>query len=395
MKSSPSSTPRSAIPTSGATIRPSRSSRGDLLGNVERAAGFECNRQPSARSASRSIRTEWGMTPQTVNAYYNPTLNEIVFPAAMLQPPFFDPQADDAVNYGGIGAVIGHEMTHGFDDQGRQFDGEGNLSDWWTDERQEGVRGRSRQSWSHSSTAYKPLPGVHIKGELTLGENIADLAGIADRATTPSISLRGQPAPVIDSLTGDQRFFRATRRCGATRPATKRDRRAAQERSALRRASSALMGAAINVDAFHEAFDTKPGDKMWKAPGGPHPTLVSDDAGMSVDCPALPALPASARIRAHELVKRSGRRLLGICGPPGAGKSTLAVRRRPRSGRTPRADGRLPPRQRRTRPARPQDRKGAPDTFDAHGYLPCCAACWRRPSRSCTRRCSDVRSMKR
>ncbi len=122
------------------------------------------------------------MTPQTVNAYYNPTINEIVFPAAILQPPFFDPDADAAVNYGGIGGVIGHEMTHGFDDEGRKFDGKGALADWWTAGRRRRVRGRGRASWARSTTPIAPFPGVHVKGDQTMGENIADLGGVLHRA---------------------------------------------------------------------------------------------------------------------------------------------------------------------------------------------------------------------
>ena len=147
----------------------------------------------------------------TVNAYYNPALNEIVFPAAILQPPFFDPNADDAVNYGGIGAVIGHEISHGFDDQGSQYDAKGALSNWWT--KDDTTSSRRRRTCSSRSTARTARsrpgdkPAQCVKGELTLGENIADLAGLTVAYNAYKLSLGGKPAPVIDGLTGDQRFF--------------------------------------------------------------------------------------------------------------------------------------------------------------------------------------------
>jgi putative endopeptidase len=177
----------------------------DLAGNVMRARRFEYDRQ-KAKLGKPIDRGEWGMTPQTVNAYYNPRMNEIVFPAAILQPPFFNAAADDAVNYGGIGAVIGHEISHGFDDQGSQSDGEGNLRDWWTreDHEQFGLRTRALAA---QYSAYSPLPGYHLNGELTLGENIADNSGLAIAYKAYRISLGGREAPVIDGYTGDQRLF--------------------------------------------------------------------------------------------------------------------------------------------------------------------------------------------
>ena len=146
------------------------------------------------------------MTPQTVNAYYNPSMNEIVFPAAILQPPFFDADADDAVNYGGIGAVIGHEISHGFDDQGSQYDGDGNLRNWWTADDREHFEAKTAALVAQYD-AYSPLPGYHVNGELTLGENIADNSGLPIAYKAYQLSLDGKPAPVIDGLTGDQRFF--------------------------------------------------------------------------------------------------------------------------------------------------------------------------------------------
>src|SRR5207342_1055686 len=149
---------------------------GDLLGNVRRAVAFEVDRQ-LAKLGGPVDRDEWFMTPQTVNAYYNPELNEIVFPAAILQPPFFDPAADDAVNYGGIGAVIGHEISHGFDDQGSKYDAKGVLQNWWTEGDRKNFDGRTT-SLATQFNAFSPLPGMFVNGRLTLGENIADLAGL-------------------------------------------------------------------------------------------------------------------------------------------------------------------------------------------------------------------------
>ncbi|NVB83413.1 MAG: M13 family metallopeptidase [Kofleriaceae bacterium] len=184
---------------------------GDPLGNATRAGEFEYNRNLN-KLGKPVDRDEWGMTPMTVNAYYNPSLNEIVFPAAILQPPFFDPNADDAVNYGGIGAVIGHEISHGFDDQGSQYDAKGALNNWWTKEDADKFKTATNMLVAQYN-AYCPFPAEGgkpaqcVKGELTLGENIADLAGLTVAYNAYKISLGGKPAPVIDGLTGDQRFF--------------------------------------------------------------------------------------------------------------------------------------------------------------------------------------------
>ena len=177
----------------------------DLLGNTQRSAAFEWHRQ-SVRLPGPVDRTEWGMTPQTINAYYNPNLNEIVFPAAILQPPFFDPNADPAVNYGGIGAVIGHEIGHGFDDQGSKFDGRGVLQSWWTDEDRSRFDERT-QKLVQEYNGFEPLPELHVNGQLTLGENIGDLGGMQMALAAYHRSLGGKPAPVLDGFTGDQRFF--------------------------------------------------------------------------------------------------------------------------------------------------------------------------------------------
>ena len=180
--------------------------RGPYALNVVRGDMFETDRQ--LKKIGKPVdRTEWGMSPPTVNAYYNPNLNEIVFPAGILQPPFFDPKADDAVNYGGMGAVIGHEMTHGFDDQGRQFDAAGNLRDWWSPESAKNYTERSKAIVAQYA-AYEPLPGLHLNGELTQGENIADIGGVklAYMALQKALAKKG-PQPKIDGFTQEQRFF--------------------------------------------------------------------------------------------------------------------------------------------------------------------------------------------
>ena len=180
--------------------------RGPYALNVMRGDMFETDRE--LKKIGKPVdRTEWGMSPPTVNAYYNPNMNEIVFPAGILQPPFFDPNADDAVNYGGMGAVIGHEMTHGFDDQGRQFDAVGNLRDWWSPESAKNYTERSKAIVAQYA-AYEPLPGLHINGELTQGENIADIGGVklSYMALQKALAKKG-PQPKIDGFTQEQRFF--------------------------------------------------------------------------------------------------------------------------------------------------------------------------------------------
>ena len=236
---------------------------GDPLGNAVRAAQFEYHRQV-VRNTKPVDRTEWGMTPQTVNAYYDPTKNEIVFPAAILQPPFFDMKADDASNYGAIGAVIGHEISHGFDDEGSQYDGDGKLRNWWTaDDRKAFEAITSKLDAQYS--AYEPLPGVHVKGKLTMGENIADLSGLQISYKAWKLSLGGKPSPVIDGLTGEQRFY-----YGFSQAWREKDRDEAMLHLVTTNPHSPpefrADGASINSDGFHDAFGTKPGDKMWKAP---------------------------------------------------------------------------------------------------------------------------------
>ena len=236
---------------------------GDLYGNVERASAF--NWAWNVDKLSRPVDPlEWGMTPQTVNAYYNPPRNEIVFPAAILQAPFFDPNADPAVNYGGIGAVIGHEITHGFDDQGRKVDGDGVLRDWWTAEDAARFEERARVLGAQYS-ALAPFEGVNVNGDLTMGENIADLGGLLMALDAYHMSLNGRPAPVINGLTGDQRVFlgwaqvwRENIRDEALRQQVTVDPHApAQYRAAV---------PVRNIDAWYEAFGVKPGDEQYLAP---------------------------------------------------------------------------------------------------------------------------------
>ncbi|MGB3013473.1 MAG: M13-type metalloendopeptidase [Candidatus Nanopelagicales bacterium] len=209
-------------------------------------------------------RNEWHMNPQTVNAYYNPEMNEIVFPAAILQPPFFTMSADDAVNYGAIGAVIGHEISHGFDDQGSQFDGEGNLRNWWSDSDHEAFSDRTR-ALIEQYAAYEPVAGHTLNGELTLGENIADVSGLAVAYRAYLLSLGGEPAPVIDGLTGEQRFFVGFTHVwrAKTRPEETVRRITIDPHSPP---EFRVFGTLLNTDAFFEAFDVQPGDGMWRDP---------------------------------------------------------------------------------------------------------------------------------
>ena len=181
--------------------------RNDLIASIQNATRFEWDRDLK-RIDDPVDKTEWGMTPPTVNAYYNPTANEIVFPAGILQAPEFDPAADDAVNYGAIGAVIGHEISHGFDDQGSKYDGTGMLRSWWTEADRKNFQERL-DALSAQYDTYEGLPGLHVNGKLTLGENTADLAGLEIAHKAYTISLGGKKAPVLDGLTGDQRFYLA------------------------------------------------------------------------------------------------------------------------------------------------------------------------------------------
>ncbi len=236
---------------------------GDLVGNLMRANDFEYRRN-LAKLGAPVDRTEWYMTPQTVNAYYNPEINEVVFPAAILQPPLFDADADDAVNYGAIGAVIGHEISHGFDDSGSQYDGKGNLRDWWTKEDHERFAAKTAKLVAQYD-AYSPLPGYHLNGKLTLGENIADNSGLEIAWKAYNLSLGGKAAPVIGGLTGTQRFFIGWAQVWAEqmRPEEQIRRIKIDPHSPGRFRCD---GAATNQSGFYEAFGVKPGDGMYLPP---------------------------------------------------------------------------------------------------------------------------------
>ena len=236
---------------------------GDLVGNIKSAAEFEYKR--NVDKLDRAVdKSEWFMNPQTVNAYYNPVWNEIVFPASILQPPFFNVNADDAVNYGGIGAVIGHEIGHGFDDQGRKFDGNGNLRDWWTEEDNTRFEER-KQKLAAQYNSYEVIDGLTINGEFTSGENIGDLGGLGIAYKAYKLSLNGKEVPVIDGLTGDQRFFLGWSQVwrGKARDEETKRLLTIDPHSPPRFRAN---GAATNVDAFYDAFDVKEGDGMWLAP---------------------------------------------------------------------------------------------------------------------------------
>ncbi|WP_151837739.1 MULTISPECIES: M13 family metallopeptidase [unclassified Acinetobacter] len=236
---------------------------GDLIGNVIRAREFE--HQDSLDKLGKPVdRDEWFMSPQTVNAYYNPSSNEIVFPAAILQPPFFNIDADDAVNYGGIGSVIGHEISHGFDDQGSQFDELGNMRNWWTKQDHQKFKAKT-QALIAQYNAYEPIAGYHVNGELTLGENIADNSGLSIAYKAYQISLAGKPAPMIEGRTGEQRFYmgwaqvwRAKTREAQAIVYLKTDPHAPDKVRAN--------GALVNQAPFYDAFKIKAGDKMYLAP---------------------------------------------------------------------------------------------------------------------------------
>lgn len=234
-----------------------------LVGNYKRYAKFEYTTMLD-KLGKPIDRTEWHMTPQTVNAYYSPVMNEIVFPAAILQPPFFNMDADDAINYGGIGAVIGHEISHGFDDQGAKYDGDGNLRDWWTDKDREEFQKRGAQL-SAQYSSYEALPGKHVNGDLTLGENIGDLGGLTVAARSYHLSLNGKESPVIEGLTGEQRLFigwsQVWRRNYRDEELGRRLMTDSHSPSHFR-----AMGTPRNIPAFYQAFDLKEGDKMFLSP---------------------------------------------------------------------------------------------------------------------------------
>ena len=235
----------------------------DLYGNVARSQAFEWAYKAN-RLAEPVDKDEWDMSPQTVNAYNNPFFNEVVFPAAILQPPFFNPKADPAINYGAIGGVIGHEMTHGFDDEGRKFDDKGRLRDWWTAADAERFEVKAKALGAQYS-AVESLPGAHIKGDLTMGENIADMGGLTLGLAAYHASLHGAPAPVIDGFTGDQRVFLGWAQVWREklRDDALRQQIASNEHSPPEARVNEVMR---NIDGWYAAFGIKPGDKLYVAP---------------------------------------------------------------------------------------------------------------------------------
>ena len=238
--------------------------RGDLVGNVLRAQDFEQRRQ-LALFPKPVDRDQWGMLPQTNNAYYDPTTNQITFPAAILQPPYFDPRADAAANYGSIGATIGHEIGHGFDDQGRLYDSTGKLRDWWT-AASAAAYNKQAGALVKQYDAFEPIPGMHIKGQLTLGENLGDLGGleVAYAAYRRYVADHGEP-PVIGGLTGDQRFFIAYGYSWQSkfREGVVRERLLTDPHSP---AKYRVNGVVRNMDAWYRAFAVQPGDKLYLPP---------------------------------------------------------------------------------------------------------------------------------
>jgi predicted metalloendopeptidase len=240
--------------------------RGDLYGNYRRGYAVSSERE-LAKLGGPVDRDEWFMTPQTVNAYYNPGMNEIVFPAAILQPPFFDADADDAANYGGIGAVIGHEIGHGFDDQGAKYDGDGNLVDWWTDDdRTEfGARTKALIEQYDEFVPRGLADGHHVNGAFTVGENIGDLGGLSIALLAYQLSRDGETAPVIDGLTGVQRVFFGWAQVWRTK---------SRDAEAIRRLAVdphsppefRCNGVVRNMDAFYEAFDVDRDDALFLEP---------------------------------------------------------------------------------------------------------------------------------
>lgn len=235
----------------------------NLVENVKRSYAFDY--QENIAEIGQPVKEEdWGMTPQTVNAYYSPVRNEIVFPAGILQPPFFDMNAEDAVNYGGIGAVIGHELGHGFDDQGSKYDGDGNLNSWWTDGDREAFDARGSQLAAQYDS-YEVIPETFINGKLTLGENIGDLAGLTIAYRAYVNSLNGKESPVMDGFTGEQRVFLGWAQVwkNKARDEFVRNQVLSDPHSP---ADYRVNGTVVNIPAFYEAFDVKPGDELYLPP---------------------------------------------------------------------------------------------------------------------------------
>jgi putative endopeptidase len=257
-------TPKIGYPTKWRDYSAFQVDHGDPVGNAQRATLYEWNRDVS-RINQPVDKSEWGMTPSTINAYYNPSFNEIVFPAAILQAPFFDANADDAVNYGAIGAVIGHEISHGFDDQGSKYDGKGVFQDWWTKEDRANFDARTA-ALVKQYDGYEPLPGLHVIGKNTLGENIADNAGLAIALKAYHISLNGKPTPVVDGYSGDQRLYLSFGQVWRTkmRESAVRTQTLSNEHTV---AEFRVIGPTRNQDVWYDAFAVKPGEKYYLPPG--------------------------------------------------------------------------------------------------------------------------------
>ena len=255
-------TPQIGYPTQWRNMSGLAIDRNDLLGNAMRSARFEYNYE-IGKLGGPIRRWEWGMRPMTINAYSCPTMVEIVFPAAILQPPFFDPNADPAVNYGGIGAVIGHEMSHQFDDQGAKYDLHGNLVDWWTPADAKNFQARLDQ-YDRQISSYEPLPGMHVNGKLTMGENVADLAGLTVAHDAYLASLNGAAPPVIDGMTADQRFY-----LGWAQVWRCKDREPALRQQLLTDPHSPCpvrTDVVRNMDPWYSAFRVQPGQRLYLAP---------------------------------------------------------------------------------------------------------------------------------
>jgi putative endopeptidase len=255
-------TPKIAYPDTWRDYSALKIEPDDLFANIARSAKFE-QEFNFAKIGAPVDRTEWHMTPQTVNAYYNAGMNEIVFPAAILQPPFFDPDADPAVNYGGIGAVIGHEIGHGFDDQGSKFDGDGNMDNWWSDEDRVDFEARANKLIAQYNELHpEESPEVHVNGALTIGENIGDLGGLTIAHKAYELSLKGGAAPVIDDLTGHQRLFIGWAQvwCSKTRSEEMRRRVATDPHSPAEFRCNQIVR---NLSEFYEAFDVSDADALF------------------------------------------------------------------------------------------------------------------------------------
>ena len=255
-------TPKIGYPSRWRDMSGLQIERNDLLGNAMRSNQFDYAYN-IGKLGQPIYRWEWGMTPMTINAYANFGMVEIVFPAAILQPPFFDPNADPAVNYGGIGAVIGHELSHHFDDQGAKYDREGRLSDWWTPQDVAAFNGRL-DALGKQYDAYEPLPGMHVQGKLTMGENVADLAGLTVAYDAYKMSLNGQPAATIDGTSGDQRFYLGWAQVWRRnyREANLRQRLLTDPHSPSEQRVSVVR----NLDPWYDAYPVQPGQKLYLAP---------------------------------------------------------------------------------------------------------------------------------